>query len=372
MDSPDDISADALLARLGAEGIAVTRDQLSRWQREGLIPRPTQRGLGRGAGSETRYPLQACAQVRRVAELMKLCSRFERVGWKLWWEGFDVHERHWRSVLVSAAKWLRRGSRFAALWQRRDEASDAPRTGFERIADSRNAPPPPFNIMWHRAADGERIRFIRIITQTIAGEVQVAQHHEQSENDADVGAFKKLSGLNQHESDSILGVRFAFAETIPAILHALATSMKVIARSGPNDIGMDADLEVARDYMRESIAMVMNLYEATEWIYGRSAFGLKMFMRIFNKAPPIGIAVALLLWKQYAKHAETDVLSPEDIARLKAQTEAALRDARRLRAMKAEPALAPFIDKRRLARAFKSEAEFRVFLDQLRAARAAQ
>ncbi|MGH1573237.1 hypothetical protein ACRAWG_24430 [Methylobacterium sp. P31] len=371
MDSPDDISADALLAQLATEGIAVTRDQLSRWQREDLIPRPIQRGLGRGAGSETRYPLHACAQVRRVAELMEQYGRVDRVGWQLWWEGFDIHERHWRPALASAAKWLRKLSHIAARWQRLDEARDVDRTGYERIAESSEAAA-PFNIMWHRSPIEGRARFIRLIGQICAGEVHVAQHHEQLENDADVSAFVKLSALNQHKSDTILGIRFAFAEEIPAILHTLAISMKDIARSEPNDIGMNADLEMARDYMRESIAMVMNLYEATEWIYGRSAFGLKMLMRVFNNAPPTGGAVALLVWRQYAKRAGADIISSEAIGQLKAQTEIALSDARRLQAMAAEPALAPLINKRRLVQAFKSEAEFAGFLDQLRAARAAQ
>src|SRR3954451_24894047 len=136
MDIGAEISADELLDRLQAAGRRVTRDQLRRWHREGLIPRPSQKGLGRAQGSESFYPASVYAQASRVSALLGKGLAFERIGWSLWWEGFEVDERHWRPVLEKAARRLRQGRRVIRALLRLDERRRADTTIFDEVQKS--------------------------------------------------------------------------------------------------------------------------------------------------------------------------------------------------------------------------------------------
>lgn len=79
----------------------VTRDQLRRYQREGLIPRPRQVGLGRGRGTRVLYPAGSTKQLLALRALLKIPYSFAVAMWQLWWEGFDVGEAQFRELLVS-------------------------------------------------------------------------------------------------------------------------------------------------------------------------------------------------------------------------------------------------------------------------------
>ena len=72
------------------EGTEISRSQLHRWQRGGVIPRPRQRGLGRDNGSDSLYPPGTTRQVIRVCELLKEDRSLTRARWRLWAEGFAL------------------------------------------------------------------------------------------------------------------------------------------------------------------------------------------------------------------------------------------------------------------------------------------
>jgi hypothetical protein len=69
----------------------VTDHKLARWRRAGLLPRPKQRSLGRGRGTQTIYPSGTGRQLLRLCEIHfdDEEKRLIYVGWRLWWEGFD-------------------------------------------------------------------------------------------------------------------------------------------------------------------------------------------------------------------------------------------------------------------------------------------
>src|SRR5438132_8314502 len=79
-----------LLAAADAAGFRVSRPQLRRWQQAGMLPPPTQRGLGRARGTAVRYPVGATAQLVRLCELLNQHRSLRQVRWRLWWEGFPI------------------------------------------------------------------------------------------------------------------------------------------------------------------------------------------------------------------------------------------------------------------------------------------
>lgn len=64
------MTPDELIRRLKALGIPSSRTTLARWVRQGLIPAPARRSLGRGRGSESIYPPSALGEAAASALLL--------------------------------------------------------------------------------------------------------------------------------------------------------------------------------------------------------------------------------------------------------------------------------------------------------------
>src|SRR5258708_33835896 len=92
-----------LFKRVSAAGFGVSATQLSRWHREGLLPRPRQRSMGRGKGTQSVYPAGTCSQLLALCKIRNQTRLLGRVGWHLWWKGFPVDKRHWAPALEQAA-----------------------------------------------------------------------------------------------------------------------------------------------------------------------------------------------------------------------------------------------------------------------------
>ena len=93
---------DACLAETG-----VTKDQVVRWRREGLLPKEIEQDSDY-RGSVVRYPKGTCAQIRAAADLFREKNRVAFVGLRLWRRGFSVDEKHWRPRLQKSGRQLDR------------------------------------------------------------------------------------------------------------------------------------------------------------------------------------------------------------------------------------------------------------------------
>lgn len=87
-------------------GFPVSEDQLARWHRRGLLPRPSQRPLGRGRGTITIYPPGSGMQLVALCEVRRHVRSLEMAGFQLWWDGFDVDVELVRPVLRTASEEL--------------------------------------------------------------------------------------------------------------------------------------------------------------------------------------------------------------------------------------------------------------------------
>lgn len=95
-----------ILANASATGFSVSERQLKRWHFEGLIPKPAQSWPEGVSGSETIYPIGTSNQVIALCEVSQKYHRLKDIGWQLWWFGFSVDQKYWKSVLNDRAVWL--------------------------------------------------------------------------------------------------------------------------------------------------------------------------------------------------------------------------------------------------------------------------
>lgn len=129
-----------LLALAASSGHRVTEHQIVRWHREGLLPRPRQRSLGRGRGTETVYPTGTGEQLLALCAIHAEERRLDHVAWRLWWAGYDIPTERVRGLMEHAV----------ADWDRHVPGLTSPDTGYlsdeaigllEEHAEGRLAPP---------------------------------------------------------------------------------------------------------------------------------------------------------------------------------------------------------------------------------------
>lgn len=101
MDSQGDETTQSLITVAAKHGHRITPVMLKKWRGLGLLPRPLQRSLGRGQGTETIYPVGSTAQIIRLLEIRAEGGRFdpERAAWLLWWEAWTIDPDRMRELL---------------------------------------------------------------------------------------------------------------------------------------------------------------------------------------------------------------------------------------------------------------------------------
>ncbi len=85
-----DTSVGALVEKVAETGYTVTEQQIQRWHRHGLLPRPTAKGQGRGRGVVYLYPDGTFAQLLDVLRLRSESKSLSDIRWSLWWKGYAI------------------------------------------------------------------------------------------------------------------------------------------------------------------------------------------------------------------------------------------------------------------------------------------
>jgi hypothetical protein len=86
--APEWVERDDVLRFLRRRGLPTTSDQLTRWHKAGLIPRPTRESLGRGRGTRSVYPAIAVWQSHAAAFALRITRSFAEARWMVWYYGF--------------------------------------------------------------------------------------------------------------------------------------------------------------------------------------------------------------------------------------------------------------------------------------------
>ncbi len=79
-----------LLTLASEHGYNVSMQQLARWHRAGLLPRPKQLALGKAQGSQSLYPAGTSEQFLLLCSLRVRERRLSHLAWQLWWSGYPV------------------------------------------------------------------------------------------------------------------------------------------------------------------------------------------------------------------------------------------------------------------------------------------
>jgi len=248
----DKESREYVIAYASGLGHHVTPTQLVRWHRAGLLPRPSQRPLGRGRGTMTTYPLGTAAQVVALCQIRDDERRLDRVAFRLWWAGFTVDLAVIREQLQAALRSIE-----ADL---QESSDDSPRRtrGIDAVM---------------RRTFGQR----RIAAMTAAAQRPPADSSRPNAWDA------PWPPTLDHMADSIGQL---VADRITGI-----PSADMLAHT------TDADLILARERARFLLATLGDLLAPLAWLYGKGGAAFRVMDRLLASLTPADYAgiVALMV-----------------------------------------------------------------------------
>lgn len=98
-----DLTIDQVLEAARARGANVSREQLKRWRRKGLVPSGKVEAGGTAGGSRSLLPASTVDVLIKVARLRDAGLDLDDIGWRLWWKGSESHLPFARKLLSRIA-----------------------------------------------------------------------------------------------------------------------------------------------------------------------------------------------------------------------------------------------------------------------------
>ncbi len=353
--------------------------QLERWRRVKLLP-PVQPHHG----SIVEYPPGTARQTARLMELLRDKETFEHVGWEIWWEGFEVGKNYWEPKLQEAAAtvdleiWMLKP--ILALW--RSGGGDEDETPFEKLQRQIPASVLAPQIA-RRLSAVEMAAFLRILAHVGGGKFSKfddnPHENELSEYEIAVSGLdienagnyeKGPRGKSEPKPDKVFGKDMNFIQVLPDVFRAMARTLRRNTLSDALKLPPE-ELLAARDDVRGALGIARDFYEATKWIYGNRAFGLRLAAWLSRSAA--SQRALSVLGFALLKRSGHPFLPSDQIANLARIAAAAKRDNLRHKEIaENDPRLAGLLTPKALRRAFSTSAEFERFRRQMIAARMRQ
>jgi hypothetical protein len=317
-------------------------------------------------------------------ELLRDNETFKYVGWELWWEGFDVGEEYWKPKLEEATATgdlgIKKLKPLLALW--RSGEGDEDETVFEKVQRQIPATALAPQIA-RRLSAPQMAAYLRILAHVAGGRFSnfddVPHPNSLSEYEIVVSGLdfenagtyeKETPGKSKPKPDEVFGQHMNFIQVLPGVLHVMAQTLRRHTLSDALKLPLE-ELLAARDDVCSALAISRDFYEATKWIYGNRAFGMRLAAWLSSSAASqraMGVLGFALL-----RRSKYPFLSSEQIADLARKAAAAKRDISRLREIgETDPRLASLITPKALRRSFSSTNEFEAFQRQIIAARTGQ
>ena len=354
--------------------------QLERWRNARLLPSVRQLP-DVYHGSTVEYPPGTAQQTARLMELLGDKETFEHAGWELWWEGFEVGKHYWEPKLEEAAATGDRAigmlKPLLALW--RNGGGDEDETVFDKV--QREIPATALAPQIARRLNaGEMAAYLRILAQVAGGKFSKFDDIPDPKSLSDyeiVVSGLDMENAGNYESgppgkskpkpDRVFGKDMNFVQVLPEVLGAMARTLRRNKLSDALKLPLE-ELFAARDDVCGALAISRDFYEATKWIYGNRAFGMRL--AAWLSGSPASQRALLVLGFTLLKRSGYPFISSDQIADLARQAATARRDIARLRKTgEADPRLAPLITPKALSDAFSSTKDFEKFQRQVMAAR---
>lgn len=258
-----------IVETLRSAGHEISTQQLLDWNRKGLIPPAHQVGLGRGKGTETRFPIGTGHQVFALVSIRQATGRdLNHVGWMLWIHGFKVANEYWKQPFIEASNELFEIIKFAIdKDSRKDEGdiaiSEDAIIALEAISISRNRSE-MFGPVRRSLGRDNYVTFLRVILQVAVGifaPSSTPKNHGPNSEDDLFGIFRKtienLDDFKIIETNKILAELSVSAKDLEVILGQLSLEFSKVRDCQIIETFTEGDLLTGR-YETNSLIVFFN------------------------------------------------------------------------------------------------------------------
>jgi len=294
--------AEELLAYAKAAGFSVSRTQLVRWHKRGLIPRPRLRYIQGRRGAQTLYPPGTSKPLLAVCELEAIRRPLDHVGWELFWDGHERDMTEIRSFIRSICDDFESTQAKLRLAVRTGKALPGSRWKVRDYLTTSTDLDKPLGTIRRRLnwrGRNEFGRFVDLLLQALVGkEPQIRP------GDADIvdRAFRFDEGrrVPLHGSTEWLP---------PQDGAAFKWMAKFVSRPLREvlDEASDSDLIAARDDARALANFIVSFGEIMEWAFGRAGLGFGFLGRVMDRFLQDPKRQAFIVLQLYALRMDPDL-----------------------------------------------------------------
>jgi hypothetical protein len=353
---PIEETADDVVAAARAQGHPVTRTQLARWHRLGLLPRPRRQSLGRGHGMMSLYPAGTTTQLLRLRELQSRERQMTLIAFELWWEGYSVPEEAARHLLADI------GRQFDdEIHRLRDMGPGEVRAEAEQTATSRTSTK-MVRRMRKRVGAANFPKLVLALVSTLEGQSALFDPEGNHGWDAIVevaaSGLNKGLGLQRAHTDQVRGIPAwlppdstqSALKRVPELLRGI--EFEHIAREAPA-----AYLIAARDGVKAFAAYFIPSAELVTARFGKDMFGMSAFAELLSDLGPEDRAAVLLGVLLFLQSNDDFTEGIRTFTEMAEQVDRLVKAQRLLARLQAEiPALAKPLSRRRQKAALRSPA----------------
>ncbi len=287
-------TADVLIACMNAHDFMVTRSELARWHRAGLLPRPRRHSLGRSRGMVSVYPTGTADQLLALCLIHRSEKRLPYVAWRLWWEGYPV--------LIPSIQQFLEGAR--AQWQQ----------GVEELRQLQEHPEQLSKLL-------DRITVTRLARGTLAqARKRVGRKHfptlvgvlvRVASGTFEGYAINPEAGIDERcIVETGFGLQRArtnrLADAGPWLTGDTGEVLKQLSsRLRHHPLGEDlstvseAELTNAREEVRCFLSAFEGMSRTLDRMFSRGAFGFSVFADVIREFGPQDQAIMLLFWRMF-------------------------------------------------------------------------
>jgi hypothetical protein len=284
-------TAEALITNMQTHGFTVTRPELARWHRAGLLPRPERRSLGRGRGMVSVYPPETADQLLTLCMFHRSEKRLHSVAWRLWWADYDVPMHYaWLFLKQAAAVWRQGIENFQELQEHPELLTDL----FDRRLSK--------TLARARKRVGRKNfptfvgSLIRVATGTFEG---YAIDPETGTDSRERTVVETGFGLRRARTERIGGAKPWLTGDISEAFKICSSRLRDHPPGKDLETAQDADLMRARDEVRSFLTFMESFSATLDYLLGRGALGLSVFANLIREMGPQDQAMMLLFWMMF-------------------------------------------------------------------------
>lgn len=284
-------SADDLINSLASE-YTITRSELARWHRAGLLPRPRRCSLGRGRGMESLYPLGTGEQLRALCRIHQTERRLVQVAWRLWWEGYAVPLEVITPMLEQACQAWQQGLEELARLQVNPEEFA---TQLERGAIQRTSRKVLTRVR-KRIGRQRFPHFIEVLARIGSGtftgytDASVAGKDER-------WIVERGFGLDRAQKNRLADAPPWVTGDVSLVFVELSARLREYPFGAVLQGMSDTALQRDRDEVRVFFSSLAEMSRIFDMLFSPGAFGFSIFADIFEDCGPQDQAMLVLFWR---------------------------------------------------------------------------